>query len=71
MEDRPPNDTYQKRVLFHRPVSQSSFDFSHLFFTDAMPMNFTSEMRLMTSFVTVSNNVLLMFDGGFTSLFSN
>lgn len=71
MEDRPSNDTYQKRVLSHRPVSQSSFDFSHLFSTDAMPMNLTSEMRQMTSFVTVSNKVLFMFDGDFTSLFSN
>lgn len=71
MEDRSSNDTYQKSVLFHSPVSQSALISYTSFSTDAIPLNLTSEMRLMTSFVTVSNKALLMFNGDLTSLFSN
>ena len=71
MEDRSSNDTYQKSVLFHSPVSQAALISYTSFSTDAIPLNLTSEMRLMTSFVTVSNKALLMFNGDLTSLFSN
>lgn len=71
MEDRSSNDTNQKSVLFHSPVSQAALISYTSFSTDAIPLNLTSEMRLMTSFVTVSNKALLMFNGDLTSLFSN
>ena len=67
----PSNDTYQKSVLFHSPVSQAALISYTSFSTDAIPLNLTSEMRLMTSFVTVSNKALLMFNVDLTSLFSN
>ena len=54
-------------VLFLKAALISYTSFS----TDAIPLNLTSEMRLMTSFVTVSNKALLMFNGDLTSLFSN
>lgn len=52
-------------VLFLKAALISYTTFS----TDAIPLNLTSEMRPMTSFVTVSNKALLMFNGDLTSVF--